>query len=114
MDDMNSLNENPMLDKVGMIMMKLHENQKLQDLASQNGIEVKNTIHLTEDTANNIAVGVVALMLAKQENDPDYAALVRAGMNHRKIKTELINKYKNQANQLIDSYKMKMRDAIDA
>ena len=96
--------------KVGLIMKRLHENQQLQELASQQGIDVKNTIHLTEETANNIAVSVVALMLAKQESDPDYAALVRAGMDHRKIRTELINKYKNQANQLIDSYKMQLRD----
>lgn len=100
------------LEKVGLIMKKLHENQKLQELASQNGIDVKNTIHLTEETANNIAVSVVALMLAKQDSDPDYQALVRAGMDHRKIRTDLINKYKNQANQLIDSYKMKMRDDV--
>lgn len=105
-------NNSAIIEKVGQIMTKLHENQKLQDLAASNGLDVKNTIHLTEETTNNIAVAVVSLMLAKQSGDPDYQALVRAGMNHRKIKTELINKYKNQANQIIDSYKMSLQDRV--
>lgn len=109
---MELANHDEIFAKVGQIMTKLHENQKLQELASANGLDVKNTIHLTEETTNNIAVAVVSLMLAKQSSDPDYSALVRAGMNHRKIKTDLINKYKNQANQIIDAYKMQMRDEV--
>lgn len=114
MGELDTINNEVIIQKIGTIMSKLHENQKLQELASANGIDVRNTIHLTEETTNNIAVAVVALMLAKQSSDPDYSALVRAGMNHRKIKTELINKYKNQANQLIDAYKMKMRDEVES
>ena len=48
----------------------------------------------------------------KRSMDPDYSALVRAGMSHRKIKTDLINKYKDQANQIIDRYKNQMRDSL--
>jgi hypothetical protein len=44
-------------------------------------------------------------MLAKQNNDPKYADLVRYGMDHRKTKIELINAYKDQANQIISRAK---------
>lgn len=98
--------------KVKQIMERLNTNRRLQELASSNGLDVRNSLQLTEETMDNIAVAVVALSIAKQENDPDYAALVRAGMSHRRIKTELINKYKNQANQLITAYKNQMRESI--
>ena len=96
--------------KVGQIMTKLEQNKQLQKLALENGLDVKNTIQLTEETTNNIAVAVVALSLAKEANDPDYSALVRAGLSHRKIKTDVINKYKNQANQMIAAYKNQLRN----
>ena len=99
--------------KLSVIMERLNQNRKLQELAQSNGIDVKNSVQLTEATTNNIAVSVVALMLAQQEGDPDYKALVRAGMNHRKIKTELINKYKNRANQMLDMYKTQMKESAD-
>lgn len=104
--------DDSMIEKVGLIMTKLTQNQKLQELAKNNGLDVKNTVQFTEETSNNIAVAVVALMLAKRSMDPDYSALVRAGMSHRKIKTDLINKYKDQANQIIDRYKNQMRDSL--
>lgn len=113
MNEANSGIDDAIFSKVVVIMEKLDQNRRLQELATANGIDVKNSIQLTEATTNNIAVAVVALMLAKQEGDPDYAALVRAGMNHRKIKTELINKYKNQANQMIDMYKARMKAPVD-
>jgi hypothetical protein len=106
------LTDDDMIQKVGTIMTNLNQNQRLQELAKSNGLDVKNTIQFTEETTNNIAVSVVALMLAKRESDPDYGALVRAGMNHRKIRVDLINKYKDQANQLIDRYKSEMRDNL--
>lgn len=108
MDELTPTQNDPIIDKVGEIMRKLHENQKLQQLAAANGLDVKNTINFTEDAVNNIAVSVAALMLAKQQGDTDYAALVRAGMGHRKIRTDLINKYKDQANQIITAYKMRL------
>ena len=104
--------DDAIIQKVGTIMTNLAQNQKLQELAKSNGLDVKNTIQLTEDTSNNIAVSVVALMLAKRNGDSDYSALVRAGMNHRKIKADVINKYKDQANQLIDRYKSSIRESI--
>lgn len=114
---MNDLPCNPMTDdaiigKVGEVMTNLERNRKLQELAKNNGLDVKNTIQFTEDTINNIAVAVVSLYLAKRTGDPDYSTLVRAGMQHRKLKSDVINKYKDQANQLIDRYKTSIREDL--
>ena len=87
--------------KVQELLSKLEENQQLQKLAKENGLHVKNGVDLTEDTMNNIAVSVVSLLLAKQSGDPDYKRLVQTGVQKRSLKTELVNRYKNQANQLI-------------
>lgn len=113
MGELNPTVQNdPIIEKIGEVMKRLHENQKLQELAVANGLDVKNTIHLTEDNVNNIAVSIAALMLAKQSSDPDYQALVRTGMSKRQLKTELINKYKDQANQIINAYKMRLTEEI--
>ena len=87
--------------KVQELLSKLEENQQLQKLAKENGLPVKNGVDLTEDTMNNIAVSVVSLLLAKQSGDPDYKRLEQTGVQKRSLKTELVNRYKNQANQLI-------------
>ena len=87
--------------KVQELLSNLEENQQLQKLAKENGLPVKNGVDLTEDTMNNIAVSVVSLLLAKQSGDPDYKRLVQTGVQKRSLKTELVNRYKNQANQLI-------------
>lgn len=113
MDEHNSINEDYIFSRVGDVMKKLNQNRKLQELATSNGLEVTNTLKLTEETSNNVAVAVVSLLLAQQQSDPDYDALVRAGMSHRKLKVDLINKYKNQANQMIDRYKMQVRESMD-
>ena len=106
--------ENPIMDfaidqsfyqKAKAMLDKIDQNQKLQQLASANGIDVKNSTQLNEATKNNIATSVIALMLAKQSNDPRYADLVRYGMDHRKTKIEIINDYKDQANQIISRAK---------
>lgn len=106
--------ENPIMDfaidqsfyqKAKAMLDKIDQNQKLQQLASANGIDVKNSTQLNEATKNNIATSVIALMLAKQSNDPRYADLVRCGMDHRKTKIEIINDYKDQANQIISRAK---------
>ena len=93
--------DNSFYVKAKEMLDKLDQNQKLQQLASANGIDVKNSTQLNEATKDNIATSVIALMLAKQNNDPRYANLVRYGLDHRKTKVELINAYKDQANQII-------------
>lgn len=83
------------------LLDKLEQNQQLQQLATKNGLDVKNSVQLNEATKNNIATSVIALMLAKQSNDPRYADLVKYGMDHRRTKMDIINDYKDQANQII-------------
>lgn len=106
---MDAYSDDAIIQKVGEVMTKLNQNKQLQELAKANGLDVKNTIQFTDDTINNITVSIVSLMLAKREQDPDYMALTRAGMNHRRLKNELINKRKSQANQLIERYKNSIR-----
>jgi methyl-accepting chemotaxis protein len=83
------------------LLDKLDKNQKLQQLATANGLDVKNSVQLNESTKDNIATSVIALMLAKQSQDPRYQELVRYGISHRKTKIDIINDYKDQANQII-------------
>ena len=83
------------------LLDKLDKNQKLQQLATANGLDVKNSVQLNESTKDNIATSVIALMLAKQSQDPRYEELVRYGISHRKTKIDIINDYKDQANQII-------------
>jgi hypothetical protein len=107
------ITDDAILAKVGEIMGNLKKNQQLQDLAKNNGLDVKNTIQYTDETSKNVAVGVISLMLAKRANDPDYAAVVRAGLSHRKCRCDVINKYKDQANQLIEKFKTSVRENLE-
>lgn len=91
--------------KVETLMNQLRKNQKIQELSEQNGLQVKNSVRLTDDSINNIAVAIVSLLLAKKSNDPRYKKLVRTGIKKRSLKTEIINDYKNQANQMIGRYR---------
>jgi hypothetical protein len=102
-DVMQDKEKDRVFKQVDILMKKLKSNQQLQALASKNGIDVKNTVDLTDDTVNNIAVSVVSLLLAKQNNDERYQTLVRTGIQKRSLKTDIINDYKNQAIQLIKS-----------
>ena len=97
--------DNSFYMKAKELLDKLDKNQQLQQLASANGIDVKNSTKLTTSTKDNIATSVIALMLAKQNQDPRYNDLVRYGMDHRRTKVELINAYKDQANQIISRAK---------
>lgn len=102
---MIDMDNEAMLAKVGELMSKIDQNQQLQDLAEKSGLEVKNSIKLTPESAENVAISVISLLLAKNDNDPRYNRLVSAGMQKRSLKTEIINSYKNQAKQLITQYK---------
>jgi hypothetical protein len=87
--------------KAKAMLDRMEKNQKLQQVASANGIDIKNSAKLTDATKNNISTSVIALLLAKHNNDPRYGELVKYGMDHRKAKIDLINAYKDQANQII-------------
>ena len=91
--------------KAKQILDRMEQNQKLQQIASANGIDIKNSAQLSDSTKDNIATAVISLMLAKQNHDPRYADLVKYGMDHRRTKIDIINAYKDQANQIISRAK---------
>jgi len=95
--------EDAIFAKVGEIMIKLRKQKELQELAEKNGVEI-NGMRYTDDTVMNIATSVIALLLAKNEGDPRYRRLVEQGMQKRSLKVELINSYKEKANDLINRY----------
>lgn len=102
---MDETTRDTIMKKVETLLTKMHQNQQLQNLAIENGLDVKNSVRLTDDTIYNIATSVVALALAKQSNDPRYAKLVNTGLEKRSLKMEIINDYKSQANEMIDHYR---------
>lgn len=104
---MSENNHDAIFSRVQRLFEKMHQNQKLQELAQANGMDVKNSTKLTDDTLNNVAVAVIALSLAKEANDPRYGKLVNTGLQKRSLKSEIINDYKNEANRLIDEYQNK-------
>ena len=99
------MTDEDIIKKVDILFSKMEENERLQKLAKANGLDVKNTIELTEDTKNNYAVSIVSLLLAKRENDVRYKTLSRVGLQKRTLKTEIVNAYKDKAMELISRYK---------
>lgn len=99
------MSDEDIIKKVDVLFSKMEENERLQKLAKANGLDVKNTIELTEDTKNNYAVSIVSLLLAKRENDVRYKMLSRVGLQKRTLKTEIVNAYKDKAMELISRYK---------
>ena len=73
------------IEHIGKLMTNLKKNEELQALAKQNGLDVKNTIDFTDSTIENISVSIVALLLAKRENDPKYKQLVDYKNVHSKL-----------------------------
>jgi len=102
---MIQFDEAKMLEKVKSVLERLDQNKQLQDLAMDNGLDVRNKLELTDSTKENVAVSVLTLLIAKESNDPEYTRLVRVGLDKRETKTAIINKYKNQAIQLITKYR---------
>lgn len=91
--------------KVGDLFSHMEANERLRKLATDNGLDVKNTIQLTEEAKENLAVTIVSLLLAKRENDVRYTTLTKVGLQKRSIKTAIVNSYKDQAMELINRYK---------
>lgn len=96
------------IDKAKTILTKLKQNQELQKLADSNGLDIKNSVNLTDDNIKNLVISVIALMLAKNNDDKRYKQLVRMGVQKRSLKTEIINAYKNQAIQILNKSELKI------
>ena len=99
------MTDEEIIEKVGDLFSQMEANERLQKLATDNGLDVKNTISLTEEAKNNLAVTIVSLLLAKRDNDVRYTTLVKVGLKKRSIKTSIVNSYKDQAIALIDRYR---------
>jgi uncharacterized protein (DUF302 family) len=84
------------------MMNHLDETNRLQQLAKDNGIEIKNEIDLSEDARKKVIIATTAMLLAKRSGDPDYDMLRRTGLQKREYKARVINKYKDEAQQLIN------------
>jgi hypothetical protein len=91
--------------RVGDLFSRMEANERLQKLATDNGLDVKNNITLTEEAKDNLAVTIVSLLLAKRDNDVRYTTLAKVGLQKRSIKTAIVNSYKDQAMALIERYK---------
>lgn len=101
------ITDETIIQHIGELMTKLRKDKELQTLARENGIDVQNTMELTEDTIEIYVISVVSLMLAKRSGDPNYKTMCSLGLQKRSLKAELINTYKDQAIQLINAWKMK-------
>lgn len=109
-EEINVHEDDEIFSKVEELMNRLTKNQKLQSLAEKNGLDVKNSIKLTDDSINNVAISVISLLLAKRNNDSRYKTLVNTGIQKRTLKTEIINDYKAQSIQLINRYKNNIKN----
>ena len=98
------MNEQDIFNRIRLITDKLTQKQQLQSLAKSNGIEI-NELELTEDTADAVVISVIALMLAKMNQDERYRKLCDFGMQKRSLKVEIINDYKQRANMLYNQFK---------
>lgn len=101
------ITDETIIQHIGELMTKLRKDKELQTLARENGIDVQNTMDLSEDTIEIYVISVVSLMLAKRSGDPNYKTMCSLGLQKRSLKAELINTYKDQAIQLINAWKMK-------
>ena len=102
---MSDYTDQDIFRKVSTLLENIDQNQQLQQAAYENGIDVKNSTRLTAATKDNLAVSVIALLLAKRNNDPRCKDLVDFGLKHRTTKVDIINDYKNEANALITRYR---------
>ena len=91
--------------RVGDLFSRMEANERLQKLATDNGLDVKNSISLKEYSKDNLAGTIVSLLLAKRDNDVRYTTLAKVGLQKRSIKTAIVNSYKDQAMSLIKRYK---------
>lgn len=101
------ITDETIIQHIGELMTRLNKDKELQTLARENGIDVKNSVELSEHEIENYVISVVSLLLAKRSNDPNYKTMCSLGLQKRSLKAELINTYKDQAHQLINAWKIK-------
>lgn len=105
-----SVSDEAIFSKVQEMLNHLDQSNKLQQLAIDNGLDVKNSIDFSGDNRDRYAIATTALMLAKRSGDPKYEMLVRTGLQKRELKAEIINTYKDEAKQLITRCENRMTE----
>ena len=105
--DYMEITDETIIQHIGELMTRLNKDKELQTLARENGIDVKNSVELSEHEIENYVISVVSLLLAKRSDDPNYKTMCSLGLQKRSLKAELINTYKDQAHQLINAWKIK-------
>lgn len=98
------MDEQMIYNRIETILQKMSQKKQLQSLAKSNGIEL-NELELNDDTTDAVVVSVIALMLAKMDEDERYKKLCDFGMQKRSLKVEIINDYKQRANMLYNKFK---------
>lgn len=99
------MTDEEIINKLDYLFSRMEANNRLKKLADENGLDIKNSIELTDEDKDNYAVTIVSLLLAKRNNDQEYQILKRVGLKRREVRTSIVNKYKNDAIDLIKKYK---------
>jgi hypothetical protein len=99
------MDDNLLAEEVKTLLGKFAENRKLRELADMNGVDIKNSVRLTNDSMDAVAVSIVSLLLCKREDPGAYHEIVLAGLRNRELKVKNTNRFKNQAIQLINRHK---------
>lgn len=99
------MTDEEIINKLDYLFSRMEDNNRLKKLADENGLDIKNSIELTDEDKDNYAVTIVSLLLAKRNNDQEYQILKRVGLKRREVRTSIVNKYKNDAIDLIKKYK---------
>ena len=99
------MTDEEIINKLDYLFSRMEANNQLKKLADENGLDIKNSIELTDEDKDNYAVTIVSLLLAKRNNDQEYQILKRVGLKRREVRTSIVNKYKNDAIDLIKKYK---------
>lgn len=97
-----AISDERIFSHVQKMMNHLDTTNKLQQLAQDNGLDIKNRLDLSDDNRKKAEVATTALLLAKRNGDPEYDLLCRTGLQKRELKARIINKYKDEAQQLIN------------
>lgn len=90
----------PSIDK---LLKRLKTEQSVQERAQSSGVNT-GVIKLSDDVINDTLTTVLSLALAKDNDDPAYHKLTAYGLQKRETKVKIVDKYKDEANAIIQKY----------
>lgn len=100
-----SHDENYFFPSIDKLYKRLKLEQSVQQRTQDAGVDI-NVVKLSDDTIDNTLTTIVALALAKDNDDPCYHALAAYGLKRRETKMKVVDKYKDEANMIIEKYHM--------